>query len=294
MDDLFRVLVLGIVEGITEFLPVSSTGHLLLCEKWMSVSEEDPFWKMFAVVIQIGAIFAVMVYFRKRILDLFKRSIPLFTIAEPSPVMAVLVGTIPVLGIGFLIHKWVEEHLETPLTIALALGIGGVLMIVIERFGPKPKTESIEKLSWGQAIGVGLIQILAVAFPGTSRSAATIMGGMTLGMTRMAAAEFSFFLAIPAMLAAVRIQRPQMAIENLPHHAPRPTGKAVPAAVHRHGRFVFGGVGGDRGLHELHPQQKLHALCHLPNHPGGGDIHPDGAMRSRAMAWKPLPLFFEQ
>lgn len=202
MDDLFRVLVLGIVEGITEFLPVSSTGHLLLCEKWMSVSEEDPFWKMFAVVIQIGAIFAVMVYFRKRILDLFKRSIPLFTIAEPSPVMAVLVGTIPVLGIGFLIHKWVEEHLETPLTIALALGIGGVLMIVIERFGPKPKTESIEKLSWGQAIGVGLIQILAVAFPGTSRSAATIMGGMTLGMTRMAAAEFSFFLAIPAMLAA--------------------------------------------------------------------------------------------
>jgi len=202
MDDLFRVVILGIVEGITEFLPVSSTGHLLLCEQWMNISETDPFWKMFAVVIQIGAIFAVMVYFRKRIMDLFRRSVPLMGGSAPSPVMAVFVGIIPALGIGFFIHKWVEAHLEKPLPIALALGIGGVLIILIERLCTRPKTESIERMSWRQAIGVGFIQVLAVAFPGTSRSAATIMGGMALGMTRMAAAEFSFFLAIPTMLAA--------------------------------------------------------------------------------------------
>jgi undecaprenyl-diphosphatase len=201
MDDLFRVVIQGIVEGITEFLPVSSTGHLILCQHWMKVSEDDPFWKMFAVVIQIGAIFAVMVYFRKRILDLFKRSMPLITVSEPSPVMAVVVGTIPALIAGKLIHEWVEKHWEKPVPIALALGIGGVLMILIEMFS-RPRTESIEKMTWKQAIGVGIFQILAVLFPGTSRSAATIMGGMTLGMNRSAAAEFSFFLAIPTMLAA--------------------------------------------------------------------------------------------
>lgn len=236
MFDVFKAILLGVVEGITEFLPISSTAHLVLCEKWLGVDlESDPFWKMFAIFIQIGAIAAVVVYFRDRIFDLLRgRSAPLATPLEISatargigggpagvallehkprapglPVMfhrrhallMIVVGSLP-LVIAYFAHQWAEKNLESPAMIAGALGIGGVLMILIEAARPQLSTPTIEQMSWRQALGIGLAQILAALFPGTSRSAATIMGGEIAGLSRPAAAEFSFFLAIPAMAAA--------------------------------------------------------------------------------------------
>jgi undecaprenyl-diphosphatase len=244
MPDLLKAIILGIVEGVTEFLPVSSTGHLLLCERWMGVDLEAPnsMWKTFAIFIQIGAILAVVVFFRRRILDLLlgksegsRTPLEISQAAKSTaakPVQAVLLpgqtqdyataldedlitpaqrlnaiamiilATIPVLVVGFLVHNWVEAHMENPRNIGLALLIGGVAMILVEVIPTNVTTRRIERITWKQALGIGLAQILAAVFPGTSRSAATIMGGMVAGLSRPAAAEFSFFLAIPAMFAA--------------------------------------------------------------------------------------------
>ncbi|MFI5378688.1 MAG: undecaprenyl-diphosphate phosphatase [Tepidisphaerales bacterium] len=205
MADMLVVILLGIVEGLTEFLPVSSTGHLLLCMHWLGLQPvQGPlpiFWQMFLVVIQIGAIAAVVVYFRTRIVELLKRGRET-PAGRPTPLMGVIVGTIPVLIIGYMIHKWVENNMEGLKPVALALGIGGLIMLVVELLRPAVKTERVEDMSWFQAVAIGCFQILAVAFPGTSRSAATIIGGMSIGCSRQTAAEFSFFLAIPAMSAA--------------------------------------------------------------------------------------------
>jgi undecaprenyl-diphosphatase len=244
MLDLLKAIVLGIVEGITEFLPVSSTGHLLLCERWLRVDLDDPnsMWKTFAIFIQIGAILAVVVYFWRRILDLLMGKAEgsrtpleisqaakstsdkpvaaalsmgqtldyqtaldedLITPAQRlNAILMIVVATVPVLVVGLLTHKWVEAHLETPRVIGLALLIGGILMIVAELVPTNVTTRRIERVTWKQALGIGLAQILAAVFPGTSRSAATIVAGMVGGLSRPAAAEFSFFLAIPAMFAA--------------------------------------------------------------------------------------------
>jgi undecaprenyl-diphosphatase len=247
MPDLLKAIILGIVEGVTEFLPVSSTGHLLLCERWMGISLEAPgsFWKTFAIFIQIGAILAVVVYFRGRILDLllgrregartpleisqaaraagaagagrasgalamgqtveFQTALDedLITPAQRiNAILMIVLATIPVLVVGYLTHDWIEANLESPRIIGYALLIGGVAMILVEVIPTNVTTRRIERVTWKQALGIGLAQILAAVFPGTSRSAATIMGGMLAGLSRPAAAEFSFFLAIPAMFAA--------------------------------------------------------------------------------------------
>jgi len=226
---LLIVILLGIIEGLTEFLPVSSTGHLLLAQRMLGIDlDHDPFWKMFAIFIQIGAIAAVVVSFRERILDLLlhrRRSGGgggrgnLLVDATPaaggrgaalgsrrginaSPLLLVIVGTIPVLIVGYLAKDFVEKHLEKPVPIALALGIGGLIMLALEYVRPAPTTDTLEEMTLGQAAGIGLVQVLAAVFPGTSRSAATIIGGLGVGLTRPVAAEFSFFLAIPSMGAA--------------------------------------------------------------------------------------------
>ena len=246
MPDVLVAIILGVVEGVTEFLPISSTGHLILCQKWFGVDlEHDPFWKMFAVFIQIGAIASVVVYFRERIISLLRgRNAPPPTPLEASAIVReapaagssssssgpdgiqaaimervatvratpllfrrnhalwmIIVACLPLL-IAYFAHKWSEQNLESATVIALALLIGGVLMILIEFVRPVPGTPRIEEMTWRQALGIGLAQIVAALFPGTSRSAATIMGGELAGLTRPAAAEFSFFLAIPAMSAA--------------------------------------------------------------------------------------------
>ncbi len=238
MSALLYCIFLGIVEGITEFLPVSSTGHLFLITNRFGWLRDEEFTKTFNIFIQIGAIAAVVVYFRRRILELLfgpraNVQTPLeiaasgrssdsaasvaaapawasmaptevATAAERQRVIAmILLATIPVLIIGRLTNKWVETHLENrPSAIAAALAIGGLVMIVIEWLPTNVTARRVEGMSWMQAMAVGFIQVLSAVFPGTSRSAATIMGGMAVGLSRAAATEFSFFLAIPAMTAA--------------------------------------------------------------------------------------------
>jgi undecaprenyl-diphosphatase len=226
MSDLLRAIILGIVEGLTEFLPVSSTGHLLLCERWMGVDlDNDRFWKMFSIFIQIGAIMAVVVYFWQRIIDLLRgrtgsagdpmplpasdagarvavRELPPRNALKATPLLLVIVGTLPVLMAGPLVHGWVEKNMQGSGRIAMALLAGGLVMLAVEAWRPAARTRRTEDMSLAQALWVGCVQILAVLFPGTSRSAATIVGGMLGGLSRQAAAEFSFFLAIPAMFAA--------------------------------------------------------------------------------------------
>src|SRR5258706_184955 len=159
MGELVKSIILGIVEGLTEFVPVSSTGHLLLCEKWMHLNLDDPFWKMFTVFIQIGAILAVVVYFRHKIVQLLSGSISGNTVSQ-KVVMMVIIATIPVLVVGYLFHKKIEAVMEKPLPIALALLIGGLIMVAVEFARPGTRTPRIEHLTWGQAIGIGLAQFL--------------------------------------------------------------------------------------------------------------------------------------
>lgn len=235
MHNLLVAIILGIVEGITEFLPVSSTGHLLLCERWMGLNLEDGFWNMFTVFIQIGAIAAVVVFFRERILELLRgqperRLTPLEisasakpgTHAVPGPagqadvsaddtpptaaqrgyaILMILLASTP-LVIAYFADKWAEKNMHSPAVIGAALLVGGIVMIVIEWLPLNVTTRRIERITWKQALGIGAAQVLAAVFPGTSRSAATIMAGLVSGLSRAAAAEFSFFLAIPAMSAA--------------------------------------------------------------------------------------------
>src|SRR6185436_517355 len=154
MGELWKAIILGIVEGLTEFVPVSSTGHLLLCEKWMRINLDEPFWKMFTVVIQFGAILAVVVYFRHKIVQLISGSISGNTVSQRVSMM-VIVGTIPVLVAGYLLHHWVESKMEKPLPIAVALLAGGLIMMAVEWARPGANTPRVEHMSWGQAIGIG-------------------------------------------------------------------------------------------------------------------------------------------
>ena len=224
MRELIYAIILGIVEGITEFLPISSTGHLLLCQHWMGLDLESPgsMWKTFAIFIQLGAILAVVVYFRDRIMALLRgRPKPPSHDAATDPEAAerdvelvhttqhrwhvltlIALGTVPVLFAGALAHDFVERNLEGPRVIAATLFVGGLLMLLVEWRRPVVTTHHMEDMTLRQAIGIGLVQVLAVLFPGTSRSAATILGGMVGGLSRSAAAEFSFFLSIPAICAA--------------------------------------------------------------------------------------------
>lgn len=200
MNDLLKAVILGVVEGITEFLPISSTGHLLLVQRWMGIDlEHSPFWKMFTVVIQFGAILSVMVYFWSRIIALLKST---FRPGGWRPLLAIVIGTAPVLVIGYLLKDWIDQNMGSPWIIVGALGIGGILMLIAESFHLTVSAEKLEQVTPLQAVLVGLAQVLAAVFPGTSRSAATIIGGLFTGLSRAGAAEFSFFLAIPAMAAA--------------------------------------------------------------------------------------------
>lgn len=192
---ILKAVILGIVEGITEFLPISSTGHLILVNQWIYFSEQ--FTKMFDIVIQLGAILAIVVLFWSELLDLrakqAQRTFQLW--------LKVIVGVVPALVFGFLLNDLIEKVLFNPLTVALALTVGGVILIALENLYKKDKIKSINALTFQTAFFIGVIQCLAM-IPGTSRSAATIIGAMLLGCSRVVAAKFSFFLAIPTMLAA--------------------------------------------------------------------------------------------
>lgn len=199
MSDILKAIILGIVEGITEFLPISSTGHLILVNQF--VSFEQSFTNMFDVVIQLGAILSVVVYFRKRIFPYGDEKKDFFKSQTFDLWKKTIVGVVPALFIGALLQEKIEEKLFNPLTVSIALVIGGIVLIFIEGRKKHAKIESIASLSYITALSIGLIQCLAM-IPGTSRSAATIIGAMLLGCSRIVAAEFSFFLAIPTMVAA--------------------------------------------------------------------------------------------
>ncbi|MBI4870388.1 MAG: undecaprenyl-diphosphate phosphatase [Candidatus Riflebacteria bacterium] len=197
MSDLVKAVLLGIVEGITEFLPISPTGHMILVGHWLEFPQ--PLAKTFEIFIQLGAILAVVVFFWGRLVGLC-RSLELRR-APGHPAGLVLIAFVPAAAVGFAVHHYVEEHLETPAVVAAALIVGGVAIEVIERRFRSPTTQSLESVTLRQAVLIGLAQCAAL-IPGVSRSAATIMGGLMAGLSLPVAAEFSFFLAIPTMAAA--------------------------------------------------------------------------------------------
>jgi undecaprenyl-diphosphatase len=199
MNDIINSIILGIVEGFTEFLPISSTGHLILVNNFIGFT--GSFAHMFDVVIQLGAILAVVIYFWKRLMPFGSHKTAEEQRATWNLWWKTLVGVIPAIIIGGTIGKHIEEKLFNPYVVAVALIAGGIIILWIERTLRESKINSIAALSYKTAFLIGLIQCLAM-IPGTSRSAATIMGAILLGSSRVVAAEFSFFLAIPTMVAA--------------------------------------------------------------------------------------------
>jgi len=201
-NEFINAVILGIIEGITEFLPISSTGHLIIAEQFFHL--HPGFEKMFDVVIQFGAILAVVVYFRDRLFPPLKRDTPEKQ-EKFNEVMSIwyksAFAVIPALVIGGLLGKKIQQHLFNHWVVAGALFIGGIILILLEQKKHTPKFDDVDQMSYKKAFQVGLIQCFAM-IPGTSRAAATIIGGMMLGGSRKAAAEFSFFLAIPTMAAA--------------------------------------------------------------------------------------------
>ncbi|MBE6546040.1 MAG: undecaprenyl-diphosphate phosphatase [Ruminococcaceae bacterium] len=201
--ELLKAVLFGIVEGITEWLPISSTGHMILLNEFLSLDVSPAFWELFEVVIQLGAILAVIVLF-------FRKLNPLSPSKEAKEKAAtwrlwglVIIAVLPSAVIGLLLDDWLNEHFYNYVTVAAALIVYGIAFIVIERLrkDTAPRVETVEQLTVRDALTVGIFQVLAV-IPGTSRSGSTILGGMLFGLSRTAAAEFSFYLAIPTMAGA--------------------------------------------------------------------------------------------
>lgn len=204
MSDYWTALISGIVEGLTEFLPVSSTAHIVITQKLLGADLTSPFWKMFTVVIQLGAILAVVVYFWNRLAEFIRT----FLQSEPRarwrhPLALVIISFVVTAVPCFLMDKFISDRLENPVTIAWALILGGIAMVAIDRwYSERAITLRMEDMSLRQSLAIGAAQILAATFPGTSRSMATIAGGQVMGLSRTAALEFSFFLSIPVMFSA--------------------------------------------------------------------------------------------
>ncbi len=205
MNHFVLAVLIGIVEGITEFLPISSTGHMLVVEQLLGLDlDADPFWRLFTVVIQLGAILAVVVFYWKTLMrfvsELFAKS-DLATKAR-DPLVLVMLAFVPAALVGVAFKKKIDALMEHALPIGLALLVGGILIEIIERVTKdKADTPALEKVSPGQALGIGVAQVASLV-PGVSRSGATIMGGLLGGLTRTVATDFSFLLSIPTMFAA--------------------------------------------------------------------------------------------
>ena len=194
---LLVALVLGIIEGLTEFLPVSSTGHLIIFGDLLGYNDDTS--KVFKIVIQLAAILAVCWDYRER---LIKVASGLTT--EPSAqrfVWLLFIGFLPAAVLGLMFHSTIKGLLFNPITVATALVVGGLIILYVEKRAYHPRINDVDELRWTDALKVGFAQALAL-IPGTSRSGATIMGGVIFGLSRKTAAEFSFFLAIPTMFAA--------------------------------------------------------------------------------------------
>jgi len=201
--ELLKTVLLGVVEGITEWLPISSTGHLILLNNFISLDVSEEFWEMFQVVIQLGAILAVIVLFWNKLWPFGKKKTAVQKKSTWSMWAKIIVGVIPSAVVGFLLDDWFNANFYNYITVAITLIIYGVLFIIIERANKNksPRIGDISEITYKDALLIGVFQILSI-IPGTSRSGSTILGAMLLGLSRPAAAEFSFFLAIPTMVGA--------------------------------------------------------------------------------------------
>ena len=199
---LIKAVILGLVEGATEFIPVSSTGHLILVQNWLNFTGEKE--NAFIIFIQLGAVLAVVWLYRAKFFKVARNWHRDET--DRRLIINLILGTLPAVIIGLPTEDWIEAHLFKPFPVALALVLGGVAILWIEARPRKVSVANVDDISIKKAIGVGCIQVLAMLFPGVSRSGATIMGGLMLGLSRTAATEFSFFLAIPAMVGATIIK----------------------------------------------------------------------------------------
>jgi undecaprenyl-diphosphatase len=202
MSDWLNAIILGVVEGLTEFLPVSSTAHLLLAEKLLGVS--GPTWETFTVLIQLGAIFAVVLLYFERLL---KVALTLNSSKQSRRfALSVLIAFLPAAVVGGALHKMITGgFFENIALICWALILGGIVLLVLDRFGPAPRRFDAANYPFPMSLGIGLFQCLSI-IPGTSRSGATIVGAMLQGADKRSAAEFSFFLAMPTMVGAFVVQ----------------------------------------------------------------------------------------
>ena len=206
LPPLVKAAILGVVEGATEFIPVSSTGHLIMVGDWLGFTGEDA--KAFEIFIQLGAILAIVWLYRARLGRVLRS-------ATRDPVSQRLlrnlfIAFLPAAVVGLLTHRLIKRYLFSPEIVAASMLVGGLAILLIEWWRPKPRVPTVDDISPGAALGIGIAQVFSL-IPGTSRSGATIMGGYCLGLTRQAATEFSFFLAVPVMIAATGFDLAQSA-----------------------------------------------------------------------------------
>lgn len=205
MIDILKAILFGIVEGITEWLPISSTGHMILLDEFIKLGVTDEFYKLFEVVIQLGAILAVVVIYFKNIWPLKKEK---NKIALDKDILnlwgKILVACIPAAVLGILFDDWLDEHLYNSIVVSITLILYGIVFIVIENKKEEKKSKeesSVKDITYKQSFQIGMFQLLSL-IPGTSRSGSTIIGGLLIGLERKVVAEFTFFLAIPVMAGA--------------------------------------------------------------------------------------------
>ncbi len=211
--EILKAIILGIVEGITEWLPISSTGHMILVDEFIKMNVSPEFMEMFLVVIQLGAILAVVVIYWRRLIPTSKKTWIMW--------FKIIVACIPAAVIGLLFDDVFNALFYNYQTVAIMLIIFGVLFIVIENRNKhaSPKVLSIDDLTYKQALIIGFFQLIAAVFPGTSRSGATILGGLMIGVSRTVAAEFTFFLAIPVMFGASLLKLVKFGFSFTPNEA---------------------------------------------------------------------------
>lgn len=204
--EILKAVLFGIVEGITEWLPISSTGHMILLNEFVHMEVREEFWSMFLVVIQLGAILAVVVLYWNKIFPFdFSRNAKSVIRKDIFKMwFKIVAACIPAAVVGVFFDELLEKYLYNPITVAIMLILFGIGFIIIENGnrGKKARVRSLNKLTYKDALIIGMFQLIAAVFPGTSRSGATILGGLMIGVSRTVAAEFTFFLAIPVMLGA--------------------------------------------------------------------------------------------
>ena len=201
--EIIKSIIFGIIEGITEWLPISSTGHLILLNEFLKLDVSKYFYSMFEVVIQLGAIMAVIILFWKKIFPFYKKNNQIKISKDIMSLWGkIIVACIPAAIIGILFDDWLDEHLYNGVVVSIALIVYGIIFIIIEskNIGSRD-VDDLSKITYKQALGIGGFQLLSL-IPGTSRSGSTIIGGLILGLERSVAAEFTFFLAIPVMFGA--------------------------------------------------------------------------------------------